>query len=70
MGLTTTPPTMRRFSLTLPVMLITVGVMFLMDHLLHGWGISKTWPVLLVVGGVLQLIDARRPPRPPEGPRI
>ena len=70
MGYSPMPPTFRRLGLTVPILLITVGVMFLMDHLIHGWGISKTWPVLLVVWGVLKLIDTGRPPRPPEGPRI
>lgn len=60
----------RRASLTGPVILITVGLMFLLDELVPGWGISKTWPVLLVVIGVLKLVDISRPPRPPEGPRV
>jgi hypothetical protein len=70
MGLSPIPPTMRRLSLTFPVLLITVGLMFLADHLVRGWGIAKTWPVLLVVWGVLKLMEVRRPPSPPEGPRI
>jgi hypothetical protein len=47
-----------------------LGVVFLADQLVPGWGISKTWPVLLVVFGVLKLLDSTRPPRPPEGPRV
>ena len=53
-----------------PVLLITLGIMFLLDQLVPGWGISKTWPALLVVIGVLKLVDVTRQPRPPEGPRV
>jgi hypothetical protein len=53
-----------------PVILIALGIMFLLDQLVPGWGIGKTWPALLVVIGVLKLMDVTRPPRPPEGPRI
>ena len=53
-----------------PTLLIVLGVMFLLDQLVPGWGIGKTWPALLVVIGVLKLVDVSRPPRPPEGPRI
>jgi len=62
--------TPQRVSLTGPVILITLGVVFLVDQFVPGWGISKTWPILLVVIGVLKLVDSARPPRPPEGPRI
>jgi hypothetical protein len=70
MGYSPTPSPTRRGGLLTPVILITLGVMFLLDHLFPGWGISKTWPVLLVVIGVLKLLDSARPPRPPEGPKI
>jgi hypothetical protein len=70
MGSAFTPTTHRRLSLTGPVFLITLGVIFLVDQFVPGWGISKTWPVLLVVLGVLKLLDSTRPPRPPEGPRL
>jgi hypothetical protein len=46
------------------------GVLFLLDQLVPGWGIGKTWPVLLIVIGVLKLVDISRPPRPPEGHRV
>jgi membrane-bound ClpP family serine protease len=51
-------------------MLIILGVMFLLEQLVPGWGIHKTWPVLLVVFGVLKLLDVTQPPRPPEGSRV
>jgi membrane-bound ClpP family serine protease len=63
-------PTRHRASLTWPVILITLGVVFLVDQFVPGWGISKTWPVLLVVIGVMRLVDSTRPPHPPQGPRI
>ena len=63
-------PWFRRGGLMLPVLLIVVGILFLLDQLVPGWGIAKTWPTILVVIGILKLIDVTRPPRPPEGPRI
>jgi hypothetical protein len=68
----TTPPstTHYRGGLTLPVILIVLGLMLLFDQLVPGWGIGKTWPALLVTIGILKLIDVTRPPRPPEGPRV
>jgi hypothetical protein len=61
-----------RGSLTWPVLLITLGAMFLLDELAPQWDFRRTWPVLLVVIGILKLIDASRPrpPRPPVGPRL
>jgi membrane-bound ClpP family serine protease len=59
-----------RLSLTGPVILITIGVMFLMEEFVPECGISRTWPILLIVFGVLKLIDCAMPPRPPQGPRL
>jgi hypothetical protein len=62
-----------RSSLTWPVLLITLGAMFLLDEFAPQWGFRRTWPVLLVVIGILKLIEASRPlrpPRPPAGPRL
>jgi len=42
-----------------PVMMITIGVLFALDNYTPV-GFSKTWPVLLVVAGILNL---GRPPR-------
>ena len=66
----TAPRCAPRPSLMWPVMLIALGVMFLLHEFVPGWGLGKTWPVLLVVIGVVKLLEASRPPRPPEGPRI
>lgn len=70
MGATPPGPGRRRGGLTFPVLLIVLGVMFLLDQLVPGWGINKTWPAVLVVIGLLKLADVTRPPRPPEGPRV
>jgi len=53
-----------------PVVLVLLGVMFLVDHLVPGWGVQKTWPVLLIVVGVFKLLAIAGPPRPPAGPRV
>jgi hypothetical protein len=70
MGLPPTTPSSYRLSLTWPVILITLGVIFLLEEFVPHLGFRKTWPVLLVVFGILKLIDSGRPPRPPEGPRL
>lgn len=70
MGATPPKPVRYRGGLTLPILLIVLGIMFLLDQLVPGWGINKTWPALLVAIGVLKLVDVTRPPRPPEGPRV
>jgi len=70
MGLPPSIPPTYRISLTWPVILITLGVIFLLEEFVPHFGLRKTWPVLLVVIGILKLIDSARPPRPPEGPRL
>ncbi len=69
MGTPAFPPPTRRARLMGPVILITLGLMFLMDQIVPGWNLGRTWPVLLVVIGIVKLLDSARPPRPPEGPR-
>jgi len=63
-------PISHRPSLTGPGFLITTGVIFLVSEFVPEWGIRRTWPILLIVIGVLKLLDSARPPRPPEGPRL
>jgi hypothetical protein len=60
-------------AITGPVILITVGVLFLIDKF-SGFSFSQTWPVLLIVIGILKLLGGRRrrdeympPPPPPAG---
>ncbi len=59
-----------RHGLTGPVLLIAIGVLFLLDRWVPGWQIHRTWPVILVVIGLVKLVEATGPPRPPEGPRV
>ena len=55
-----------------PILLITVGVLFVLDHN-GGYGFRQSWPILLVVVGILKLLErtttptgvAPPPPPPP-----
>jgi Domain of unknown function (DUF5668) len=57
-------------AITGPVILITIGVLFMIDRFTE-FRFSQTWPVLLIVIGFLKLIGGRRrrgdyfPPPPP-----
>ncbi|HEV2492910.1 MAG TPA: DUF5668 domain-containing protein [Terriglobia bacterium] len=70
MGLTPSPYPHYRGSVTWPIILITLGVLFMLDEFVPRWDFHRTWPVILVVFGILKLIDAARPPRPPRGPSV
>lgn len=52
-----------------PVILITVGALFALDHF-SGVPFERSWPVLIIVIGLLKLIDRspRSCPVPPYGP--
>jgi hypothetical protein len=51
-----------------PVMLITVGVLFALQNFTP-YGFEQTWPVLLVVAGLLSLLGkVVAPPPPPANP--
>jgi TM2 domain-containing membrane protein YozV len=43
-------------SITGPAVLVTIGVLSLMDNL-HGPGWDRTWPVILLVIGVIKLVE-------------
>src|SRR5215831_6792464 len=48
-----------------PVTLITLGVLFWLNNF-TGFGFEKTWPVLLIVFGLLSLLRrSAAPPQPP-----
>jgi hypothetical protein len=56
-----------------PVIMITIGVLFAADRF-TGYHFHQTWPVLLIVVGLLQLVAGRWRPRadyypPPTGSR-
>lgn len=70
MGLSPSPYPHYRGSLTWPIILITLGGLFMLDEFSPHWTFHRTWPVVIVVFGVLKLIDAVRPPRPPRGPSV
>lgn len=38
-----------------PVMLITIGVLFLLQIAAPEWGFGQTWPVILIVIGIVKL---------------
>ncbi len=41
-----------------PVVLITIGVLFLSGHLGWGYSFNKLWPVLLIVIGAVKLAES------------
>ena len=50
-----------------PIILITVGVLFALNNFTP-YGFGETWPVLLIVIGLLSLLSrggAASPPEPP-----
>lgn len=52
-----------------PITLITLGVLFTLDHFTP-YGFNQTWPVLLIVFGLLSLIRrGTQPPMPPPPPQ-
>jgi len=54
-----------------PVMLITVGSLFALDHM-GQVGFERTWPLLIIIFGVLKLLErtgeAAQPPTYPPPP--
>lgn len=56
-----------------PAILVTIGTLSLIDNL-HGPGWDRTWPVILLVIGVVLLMErgylGGRPPSPPPGPEF
>lgn len=39
-----------------PIMLITLGALFVADYY-SGWPFTRTWPMLLIVFGVMKLLE-------------
>lgn len=55
-----------------PIVLITLGVLFLLDQI-GDWGFGRTWPILLIVIGAVKIFErfVAPPPvilPPPPGP--
>jgi len=42
-------------AITGPIILITVGGLFALDHF-TSWGFTRTWPVILIVVGLMTLL--------------
>jgi len=40
-----------------PVMLLTIGFLFFLDHSMHGPRFGRTWPVILLAVGVVKLLQ-------------
>jgi hypothetical protein len=51
-----------------PIMLITIGVLFTLDHFTQYTFWDKTWPVLIIVIGLLSLMRRGLEPAPPTSP--
>jgi hypothetical protein len=52
-----------------PLLMITLGALVALDYF-AGYRFSRTWPVLIIVYGVLKLLEkiaAQPPARPPSG---
>ena len=51
-----------------PLLLITIGVLIVLDYNTP-FGFSHTWPILIIVFGVLKLLErVAGPPAPPTPP--
>lgn len=49
-----------------PIILITVGTLFALDHFTP-WGFHQTWPVILIVVGLLAMVGRMTRPGSPAG---
>lgn len=47
-----------------PILLITLGALVLMDYV-GMFGFNRTWPVLIIVFGVMKLLEQVTKPAPP-----
>ena len=50
-----------------PIMLIALGTLVALDYF-AGLGISRTWPLLIILFGLLKLLERVVAPPPPLGP--
>jgi len=57
----------RNYSMMGPAVLVTLGTLFLMGSF-SGPDFGRTWPVLLLVIGLVKLLEAKNPPTPPLPP--
>lgn len=57
-------------AITGPILLITLGTLVSLDYF-AGYRFSRTWPILIIVFGILKLVErlaAPPPGRPSSGP--
>jgi hypothetical protein len=53
-----------------PILLMTLGALVLIDYT-GIYGFSRTWPVLIIVFGVMKLLEQiAKPPSPPPPPSM
>lgn len=45
-------------SLAGPILLVTLGVLFLIGQFVPYWGVGRTWPVILIVIGFTKLLES------------
>ncbi|HET7216262.1 MAG TPA: DUF5668 domain-containing protein [Terriglobia bacterium] len=57
----------RKGGVTGPVLLVALGIMFLVGQFVPGWGVGKTWPVVLIVIGLARLIESSLAARSAQG---
>jgi len=57
----------RKGNLMGPVVLVTIGTLFLIQSL-DGPDFGRTWPVLLLAIGLVKLLDGKNTPQPPSPP--
>lgn len=46
------------YGLTGPILLLALGVIFLVGEFVPGWGVSKSWPVVLIAIGIAKLLES------------
>lgn len=51
-----------------PVLLIALGTLFAIDHA-GGYSFARTWPVLIILLGLLELLERAAPRNPNASPR-
>ncbi len=50
-----------------PIVLITIGGLFLIDEFLPRWDFGDLWPVLLIVIGIMKLLEYSASPAGHQG---
>lgn len=54
-----------------PIMLITVGTLFALDHM-GVFSFGRTWPLLIIIFGIMKLLErvVQPPPQTPQYPPV